>query len=81
VFDGRGNVLYFVHKPGSEDPAGEARREALLDYVAGLVLRGGIALATEAGQGDGTLPLALAREANGSLRLEMTPHMCHWQHP
>ncbi|MBN1399865.1 MAG: serine protease [Anaerolineae bacterium] len=79
VFDGRGNVLYFVHKPGSEHPVGEARREALLDYVAGLVLRGGVALAAEPGQSEGASPLVLAREDDGALRLEMTPRIHHWQ--
>jgi hypothetical protein len=82
VFDGRGNVLHFTHKPGFEDvqyrEAGEQRRDCLLDYVARLVDAGIVGLMEDEGDelGIGTPPVAAWR-ANGRLYLEVSPHLRH----
>lgn len=83
VFDGRGNVLYFVHKPGIEylrdRKEGRQRREQLLDYVASLVKEGRIGMADEAeAEGlDAWTPAVVGRRVYGGLRLEVTPNLRH----
>jgi len=83
VFDGRGNVLYFVRKPGFEDMVergeGKRRRALLLDYLAQLVKQGMVALA-DADEEEGLDAMAspvVGRRVGGVLRLEATPHLRH----
>ena len=79
VFDGRGNVLHFVRKPGTEEPEGEQRREELRDYVASLVTHYRIGLGDEREEVlDIRPPAVVGRHVGGVLRLEMTPHARHW---
>jgi hypothetical protein len=83
VFDERGNVLYFVYKPGVEDKEnreeGERRRERFLDYVASLARAGMIGLKDEGGKGGLKLwrPAVEGRRVGGSLRFEATPGLRH----
>jgi len=82
VFDGRGNILYFVHKPGTEfinyKTKGEKRRDQMLKYIANLVKEGQIGLADEAAGLDARIPVVVGRRAKGGLRLEVTPHLRHY---
>jgi hypothetical protein len=97
VFDGRGNLLYWVRKPGTgqqetdgrrlrahckaEQERGEERRDQLLDYVASRIKRGLVGLAGEE-EAEGVVtqpPVVVAREVEGTLRLQVTPHLRHWK--
>jgi hypothetical protein len=87
VFDENGNILSWFRKPGTEfkdgkdwekvAEEGEKRREALLADIARQVERGRVGLAPESERGLlGTrIPPVTAHIANGTLQLEMTPHM------
>ena len=83
VFDERGNILYFVHKPGVEDKSdreeGNRRVEHFSDYVASLVREGRIGVADEAeAEGlDAWKPAVEGRRIGGGLRLEATPYLRH----
>lgn len=83
VFDGRGNVLHWAFKPGTEESRyredGDRRREWLRKYVAVLVDAGVVGLTDEGGvEGlDVWVPPVAAQRVNGRLRLEVTPHLRH----
>jgi hypothetical protein len=83
VFDRRGNVLCFAHKPGTEleeeREEGEKRKEGLLNFVAQLIEGGliGIAEEREAGCLDIRAPAVIGHRMDGALRLEATPHLLH----
>jgi hypothetical protein len=82
VFDGRGNVLYFVHKPGIEfhryRKEGEKRRDQLVNYVVNLVKKGQIGLADQAECPEVWTPAVVGRRVDGVLQLEATPHLRHY---
>jgi hypothetical protein len=83
VFDGRGNILYFVNKPGLEHPddleEGRERKKQLLDHLEQLVRNGWIGLMDEiTALGMGIQKFAIeGRQVNGEFRLEITPHFRH----
>ncbi|HLN88635.1 MAG TPA: hypothetical protein VK253_01060 [Candidatus Binatia bacterium] len=83
VFDERGNVLYFVYKPGVENledrKEGEVRQRQFLEYIANLLNEGMIGLADEGGKGGFRLwrPVVEGRRVSGSLRFEATPGLRH----
>jgi hypothetical protein len=96
VFDSRGNVLSWMHKPGTgrqepdrrrrrrycdeEREKGMQRRKQLLDYVATRIGNGLVGF-TESGRSDeiDARPAVVAKRApDGNLRMEVTPHLRHW---
>jgi hypothetical protein len=81
VFDGRGNVLHFARKPGTNERQGEERRDRLLDYAEHLIRDGLVALADESRAGvlDIWQPPVVARHVAGTLRLQGTPQLWHRQ--
>jgi hypothetical protein len=92
VFDDRGNVLSWIRKPGSgqqtvsagrrraycrdERDRGEQRRQQLLDHVAARVGAGAVGLA-EGDRPEEGKPVVARRRRDGTLRLEITPHLRH----
>lgn len=82
VFDGRGNVLYCVHKPGTESSTcrkeGEKRRDQLLKYVENLVKEGRIGLSEDDDCIGPWTPNVVGRRVDGGLRFELTPHLRHY---
>ena len=79
VFDGRGNVLHLVRKPGTNEEEGQLRRDRLLDYVEHLMQRGLVGLAEESSAGvmDIWQPPVVAQQVEGTLRLRATPQLWH----
>ena len=81
VLDGRGNVLSWFRKPGTQfeadREAGEARRAQLEAHMARLVEDGQIGLrgASEVDILGIWTPPVIADTPQGALRLEVTPHM------
>jgi hypothetical protein len=96
IFDGRGNLLSWIRKPGSgvqkvsagrrrgyceaEREKGIARRKQLLDYLAHRVADGyvGFAEGARPDEVDARPPVVAGRGEDGTLRLEVTPHLRHW---
>jgi hypothetical protein len=96
IFDGRGNILSWIRKPGTgrqegsrrrrrsycdeEREKGMQRRKRLLEYIAGRVGGGYVGLAERdrPEEIDAKPPVAAGRAADGTLRLEVTPHLRHW---
>jgi hypothetical protein len=95
VFDNRGNLLSWIRKPGAgsqhkdrprkyckdERARGEKRREDLMKYVKRRVEQGAVGLAERDRPGEiGTMPPVVASlREDGTLRLEVTPHLRHWK--
>lgn len=97
LFDGRGNVLSWMRKPGTgrqerlktrlrahcedERQAGDQRRNQLLDYIAARVERGYIGLYERGRPEEIDTRSAVVAEprGDGTLRLEVTPHLRHWK--
>ena len=81
VFDGRGNILYFVHKPGTESPKhrkeGEIRKNQLKNYVANLIRKRQIGLVDEDESPEMWTPAVIGQRVNGRIQLEVTPHLRH----
>jgi hypothetical protein len=83
VFDGRGNILYFVNKSGTkiknneQKEAGKKRRSKLLKYIASLVKKGQIGLVDQGKVLDAWIPTVRGHQVDGALRFEMTPHLRH----
>ena len=96
IFDGRGNLLWWMRKPGSsgqkvsggrvrnyckeERNKGMERRDQLKNYLARRVGEGYVGLA-ERDRGDEVdikPPVVAGRGVDGTLRLEVTPHLRHW---
>jgi hypothetical protein len=82
VFDERGNILYFVHKPGVEDKKnrkeGNKRKKRLFDYIENLVEMGIIGFAEETDKTQSIWkPAVEAKSIGGSLRFEATPKFRH----
>jgi hypothetical protein len=104
VFDGQGNVLSWMRKPGTEEVRcapgskyrrrgtalhrasdgerewGEKRRDRLLNYVMEQARLGLIRLADD-GRGalvDISRAPVVGRTDRGMLRLEVRPHLRHW---
>jgi hypothetical protein len=83
VFDGRGNILYWSKKGGTQagevEQEGRERREKLLDYVERLIRAGMIGLTDAEGADalDIYQPAVVARQVGGALHLEMTSHLLH----
>jgi hypothetical protein len=87
VFDENGNVLSWFRKPGLQGPkdkrwtaeieAGEKRRVEFLADVASKAKRGRIGLVQEGELGliGDRMPPLVARKVNGTLRLELSPHL------
>jgi hypothetical protein len=82
VFDERGNILYFVHKPGVEDKKnrkeGNKRKKRLFDYIEYLLEMGIIGFAEETDKTQSIWkPAVEAKSFGGSLRFEATPKFRH----
>jgi hypothetical protein len=81
VFDGRGNVLYLVKKPGlsfeKDIEEGKQRKNNLLDYIEHLVGGNRIGLIDEARRWglDSRTPGIAAHNVSGGLQLMITPHL------
>jgi hypothetical protein len=96
VFDDRGNVLSWIHKPGNgkqepdrrrrrrycdaEREKGEQRRKELVAYIKGRVAEGYVGLVEHGrpGEIDARPPVVASVAADGTLRLQVTPHLRHW---
>ena len=96
IFDERGNVLYWVRKPGSgfqkisagrrrkyceeESTKGLQRRNQFMNYISSSVQSGIVGLADrdKPEEIDTQSPIVANRLDDGTLRLETTPHLRHW---
>jgi hypothetical protein len=96
VFDGRGNVLSWIRKPGTgqqetdqrrrrrycdeERAKGEQRRKEMVEYIKGRVAEGYVGLVERdrPEEIDARPPVAASRREDGTVRLEVTPHLRHW---
>ena len=96
IFDGRGNVLSWIRKPGSKEQGtsgrsrqkccdqdhekGIQRQKQLLDYLAHRIGEGFIGLLERDRPYEmGVMPPVVAsRGLDGTLRLEVTPHLRNW---
>jgi hypothetical protein len=83
VFDERGNVLYFVHKPGIEDKnnrkEGKKRQKRLFDYIESLIDAKLIGMEGEAEEKtmDAWKPAVEGKRIGGSLRFEASHRLRH----
>jgi len=96
VFDGRGNVLSWIRKPGTgrqesdgrrrrdhcnnEQQRGLQRRAELLKYISSRIARGYVGL-FDGGRPEeieAHTPVVAEPRGDGTLRLEVTPHLRHW---
>jgi len=77
VFDGRGNVVSWFAKPGTESEVGRQRKQQLLDHVAGEVRTGALALMARDRRKQPGLPRprVVARQVDGLLQLEVPPNL------
>ncbi len=77
VFDGRGNIISWFQKEGTQFPkhraAGEARKKALFEAVLARINKGQLTMA----ENNRTEPqsLAEARLVDGDLHIEISPHI------
>lgn len=83
VFDGRGNILHSIQKPGTRNPntreEGEQRREQFKDYLATLVDEGMIALTHDDAEGlDIQSSPIQGRRIDERMQLEVTPRFRHF---
>jgi len=96
VFDGRGNVLSWIRKPGTgqqetsrvrrrrycdeERAKGEQRRKEMVEYIKGRVAEGYVGLVERdrSEEIDARPPVVASRREDGTVRLEVTPHLRHW---
>lgn len=96
VFDGRGNVLSWIRKPGTgqqetdrrrrrgycdeERAKGEQRRQEMVEYIKGRVQEGYVGLVERdrPEEIDARPPVVASRREDGTVRLEVTPHLRHW---
>ena len=83
VFDGRGNILHWSKKSGTQtgelQKEGELRKRSFLDYIEKLIQANMIGLVdAESSAGlDIYQPAVIEKEVNGALNLEMTPYLLH----
>jgi hypothetical protein len=83
VFDARGNVLYFVHKPGIEDKKnrkeGKERQKRLFDYIESLIDARLIGIEGEVEETtmDAWKPAVEGKRIGGSLRFEASHRLRH----
>jgi hypothetical protein len=96
VFDGRGNVLSWIRKPGTgrQEPDGRRRRDhcdeeqqrglqrrtELLKYISSRIARGYVGLYDDGRpeEIEALSPVVAEPRGDGTLRLEVTPHLRHW---
>ncbi len=79
VFDGRGNIISWFRKPGTEVAAdraeGKRRIGDLLHAVRARINAGHLTFADDASDAAGVQSPALARVVDGTLRIEIAPHI------
>jgi hypothetical protein len=77
VFDDRGRLLFWAHKPGSETPEGQQRRLDLFASIERAIETGlaGTPLQTPRGIIASTMPDLIPKTKNGRLQFELSPHL------
>ncbi len=95
VFDNRGNILSWIRKPGTgtqhsqrqrkycalEQAKGEQRKKELGNYIKGRAEQGYVGLVerVRTDEIDTRPPVMACRREDGTVRLEVTPHLRHWK--
>ncbi len=95
VFDGRGNILSWIRKPGTscqhsqrqrkycalEREKGEQRRKDLGNYIQRRVGQGYIGMVERdrPEEIDARPPVVVTRREDGTVQMEVTPHLRHWK--
>jgi len=97
VFDGRGNVLSWIRKPGAgkqeksrtrrrrycdeERAKGEQRQKELGKYIKSRVEQGYVGLVERdrPEEIDARPPVMASRREDGTVHMEVTPHLRHWR--